>query len=95
MSSALLLDPATLPAPLLRSFGGARDVFLVRILSRSVDEAIGECAWRARGQWDCNEREGVAAYHALAACIRAATGREPVPFEGWGADDYARFMARA
>jgi hypothetical protein len=91
-SPVLLVDPATLPAPLLAHFGGNPcDVFLIRLLGQSRDDAIHECEGRARGQWECNEVEGYAAYWALRAAITGVV----VPFQGWGADWYHYFLGLA
>jgi hypothetical protein len=99
----VILDPATLPPALLRHFGGAQDHFLVRLLSRPVDRAIAECEWRARGDWDANNREGFAAYNALRDIIAEADAAQkqltpPEPYAapvGWGAAEYALFRGRS
>lgn len=80
-----------LPAPLIAHFGGDRDPFLVRLLGRPDAECVAECEWRARGAWDCNERESYAAYYAVADIMRGVTRTTM----GWGQDwyDYYRGFA--
>ena len=56
------MNAADLPPALLRYLGGPADHFARRILAQSDADTINEAAWRARGQWDCNERDGYAAF---------------------------------
>jgi hypothetical protein len=83
------VDPSTLPPALLRYFGGPNDIFIVRLLKQPKEKAISECRWRATGNWDANNREGWAAYHALRDEIEGAPERNI----GWGQTDYLDFRA--
>jgi hypothetical protein len=87
----MTLDPTTLPAPLLSHFGGASDVYLVRLLGQSPAQARSECDSRARGWWDANECESCAAYQAMADIIRESEGLAAVGPGGWTAGWYAYF----
>lgn len=81
------MDYATLPAPLQRFLGSAMDPFTVRLLARSDLEIASEAAWRAVGQWDCNERDSWAAWRALSDIAAGIPSSPPA----WGREEYERY----
>lgn len=98
MARGVLLT-AGLPPALLRYLGGPADHFARRILAQSDADTINEAAWRARGQWDCNERAGYAAWHALADHVRERAGLPTFAAQWtagtWGHDEYWHYRGRS
>ena len=93
------MNAADLPPALLRYLGGPADHFCQRILAQSDVDTINEAAWRARGQWDCNERDGYAAWHALADHVRERTGLPTMAAQwtagAWGHAEYWHYRGRS
>lgn len=75
---------------ILARLGPESDPFRRRILAQPPADIIRECAWRARGAWDCNERESYAYWHALAHAVGGPDECGP-----WASDWYAYFLGRA